>query len=170
MPIDVSRALDTTTGKPIRSAISQAGSHPTERLHLEHSDVRCFALRYLIGICSPPDRLVGSDRHMQSRSGQPSPQVGELVDAAHRAARHTQDRIDSSSRTACSASSTVQPPLASILIFPVRAQRVADGLQPSDILGQRLTSLSDLHLGGLAAGSPGDLVRLLRARRPESCC
>ncbi len=37
--------------------------------------------------------------------------------------------------------------------LPRWAQRIADGFQAPDILGQWLTSLSDLHLGGLAVGS-----------------
>ena len=72
IPIEVSSALETTTGMPMRSAICKQARTP-ERLHLQNGDVGCFALRHLIGILRTPDGLVGGDGHAQPGSRQPAP-------------------------------------------------------------------------------------------------
>jgi hypothetical protein len=98
---------------------------------------------------------------MQSCAHQPSPQVRELIDARTGLLDilkiESLEFPDGMQRLVDGPTSIgVDPDL------PGRTQRIADGFQAPDILGQWLTSLSDLHLGGLAAGSLSNLVRLLR--------
>lgn len=149
-PTEVSRAEDTTTGRPARSASPRHVMDPAERRNLEHEQV-----------------------------GGPGPGDGERVlRAAHGLVRRDADRADPDAppllparggaglldvlQAARGTVEHAQPGQRRLDVprtvdidpdRPARAQRVAHGLEPLDLVREALPALGDLDLGRPAAAA-----------------
>ena len=93
----------------------QAGADAAERLHLEYGDVGRLEVAHAIGVGRAADRLVGGDRH-----GHPTAYDGQVLDRGDRLLDVLQPtgRPRPVRRCAATASSTDQPPLASMRTSP----------------------------------------------------
>ena len=174
MPTEVSRADDTTTGSPIRSAICEAGPDPAERRDLQHRDVGGSEPGDPERVLGPTDRLVRGDRHLATRrrtAARSSTDAHGCSTYSRPPAARSYAGIRSHRRVDVPGAVGVDPDPSG------RAERVADGGQPLEVVAGRLAGLGDLDLGRRAAGEPGehagDLARPTRRapwRSPARGC
>ena len=148
MPTLVSRALLTTTGSPISSAIRRQARTPPSGCTLSTATSAASRSRTRYGSAA---RRIDSSAAMgtvtrRRRAARSS------TEAQGCSAYSSPPAARSRSGTACAAVATSHAPLASTRIAPVgpRASRTAS--TPGLVVGQRLAGLGDLDLGGAAAG------------------
>ena len=127
----------------------QTGADSAQRLDLEHGDVGSLLPGDQIGVGGASDGLVGSNRHVHSGSSQRDPHSSQLVDRATGLlgifqAESAQSREGIPRLVHVPGTIGINPDPA------VRAERLADRGDSIEIIGQSLTPLSDLDLGGPA--------------------
>ena len=160
MPTDDSSAEDTTTGRPICSAIRRQAATPPSGCTLSTA------------------MSAASSRATRSGSS------ARRIDSSAATGTSTWRRTAASSSTVRQGCSTYSSPTrsssqhhpdggvdvpAAVGVDPhlaARPERVADGLDPRQVVGLGLAGLGDLDLGGAAAGrGPDDVGRGLRPDR-----
>ena len=136
---------------------AQARPDPTERLHLQHRDVGRLELPHPVGIGRPSDRLVrgDEDRRTPPHRRQILDRGARLLDVLQAAGRPLQQlqRRDGGV--------DVPGPVGVHADPSARAERVAHGLEPGLVLGERARRVGHLDLGGPAARAGHQRVRLL---------
>ena len=127
IPTLVSRALETTTGRPMSSAIRRQARTPPSGCTLSTATSAASQVTHPVGVLGPADRLVGGDRHVDpAADARPGPRRRAP------AARRTPGRRRPARARGIRGDRLVDGPRAvDVDADPaVRAERVADRLEP----------------------------------------